>query len=112
MILPVLFLPPVFLIGFNMLKDVYSEMLLTFKGPEFYVNTPEETRSDVFISEVKNFVELASKITGFSLKLSDYGIAEIDLNKIADIAINDGAAAINPKLFNRENIIDILKECL
>ena len=96
----------------DVLADVYAEMLLTFKGPEFYVKTPDQNKADVFISEVKNFVELASKISGFSLKLSDYGIAEIDLDKIADIAINDGAAAINPKLFTRKNIVEILKECM
>ncbi len=96
----------------DVLNDVYSEMLLTFKGPEVYVNTPENNRAQMFIDEVKNFVNLASQVSGFSLKLSEYGITESDLNNIANIAINDGASAINPKLFTRANIINILKECL
>lgn len=96
----------------NVLADVYAEMLLAFKGPEVYVNTPETERAKLFISEIEQFVKMASSTTGFSLKLSDYGVSEIDLPAIANIAINDGAAAINPKLFTRENIVAILKECM
>lgn len=96
----------------SVLSDVYSELLLHFKGAEVYCSVSESERSSTFISEVKQFVEMASLQTGFSLKLSNYGITETDLNKIANTAINDGAAAINPKLFTRENIVNILKECM
>lgn len=94
------------------LKDVYSELLLHFKGPEFYCSVEENLRSKTFIKEVKDFVSMLAKQTGFSIKLTDYGITEENLKDIANTAINDGAAAINPKLFTRNSVIEILKECM
>lgn len=101
-------------IKFNMenLKQEYAELLLHFKGAECYFLTPEEKRAFAFYTEVKQFVELASKLGNFSLKLSDYGITEADLPQIASHALNDGAAAINPKIFSQKDVINILKNCL
>lgn len=105
-------LPACIKFNLNVMAEKYSELLLHFKGPEFYVSILEDERPNAFYKEVKHFVEMASNITGFSLKLSDYGITEQDFSEIATFAINDGAAAINPKLFSRADVIEILEQCL
>ncbi len=96
----------------DVMAEEYSELLLYFKGPEYYVSIQADDRANAFVKAVKEFVDLASNLTGFSLKLSDYGVTENDLDAIADTAINDGASAVNPKLFTRKNVISILKEVL
>lgn len=101
-------------LNFNagVLQKLYSELLLYFKGPDFYVSILEDERANVFIKELKQFIEMASDLGGISLKLGDYGITEEHLEDIANNAVNDGAAAINPKLFTRNDVIKILKQCL
>lgn len=94
------------------LKNVYSELLLHFKGAEFYVSIPADERASTFVKEVKQFIELASNLSNFSLKLSSYGVTENDFEEIAQHALNDGAAAINPKTFNKADVVKILKQCL
>lgn len=96
----------------DVMSEEYSQLLLYFKGADYYVSIPEDDRPNAFVTAVKELVDMASNLTGFSLKLTDYGITENDLEDIANTAINDGASAINPKLFTRKNIISILKEVL
>ena len=96
----------------DVMSEEYSQLLLYFKGADYYVSIPEDDRPNAFVTAVKELVDMASNLTGFSLKLTDYGITENNLEDIANTAINDGASAINPKLFTRKNIISILKEVL
>ena len=96
----------------DVMSEEYSQLLLYFKGADYYVSIPEDDRPNALVTAVKELVDMASNLTGFSLKLTDYGITENNLEDIANTAINDGASAINPKLFTRKNIISILKEVL
>lgn len=48
-----------------------------------------------------------NQITGLPNKLE---ISDEDIEKVAKIAINDGAIIVNPKKANYEDIVEILKK--
>lgn len=104
-------LPACLKFNLNVMQNVYAELLLHFKGPEFYSTTIEDERANAFVKEVKQFIEMASNLTGFSLHLKDYGVNKNDFLNIANTAINDGASIINPKQFTKEDVVKILEEC-
>lgn len=90
----------------------YAELLNHFMGAEYFANIACENRAKSFVENVNTFVNNVSSVAGFSLHLADYGVTENQLESIAAIALNDGAAIINPKLFNKNDVINILKQCM
>ena len=88
----------------------YSQLLLYFTNEDTYATTKSNERAQKFIDEVESLILKLNEKTGLLLKLSDYGVKKEDLEKIAQTAITDGAAIVNQKRFNKEDVISILNE--
>lgn len=88
----------------------YSKLLLYFTNEDFYASTKPADRAKVLIEKIEELISSLQEKTGIILKLSDYGVKESDLETIAQKAITDGAAIVNPKKFNKDDVIEILKQ--
>jgi len=88
----------------------YSKLLLHLTNEDTFAYTKPNERAGLFIEKVGELVKHVASKTGFALKLNEYGVKEKDLQKIADKAINDGAAITNVKHFTQENAFQILRE--
>ena len=88
----------------------YSKLLLYFTNEDTFAYTKPNERAKLFIEKVSEFIGEVREKTGLNLKLSEYGVTEKDLPKIAEKAINDGAAIVNNKPFTADDVIEILKE--
>ena len=52
----------------DVMSEEYSQLLLYFKGADYYVSIPEDDRPNAFVTAVKELVDMASNLTGFSQK--------------------------------------------
>ncbi len=90
----------------------YSEMLLYLAGADVYASTPSEVRAEKSIDFVVDFEQKIQKISGISLRLSDYNVTKEHLPAIAKKALNDGASIVNKKTLTEQNVMDILIKSL
>lgn len=88
----------------------YSNLLLYFTNEETYANAQPNERAKLLIKKVEEMANRIHEKTGLMIKLSEYGVKEEDLEKIALKAIDDGAAIVNQKKFTKDDVIAILKE--
>lgn len=103
-------LPYVMEYNLDKLEKEYAELLVYFVSEEEYVNTPKEERAQRTIKEVKKLIEKLNKTAGLPTRLKDVKIEKEDLEKVAKIAINDGAIIVNPKQAKEKDIIKILEK--
>lgn len=92
--------------------ELYAELLLHLAGDEVFANTLKENRCEKSIEYLENMLKEINKITGMGICLSDYGVVGADIDKIANVAQNDGAILVNKKHVTKEDIINILKKCI
>lgn len=71
-------------------------------------NQTDQACADFVISEIKAL----SKIVGIPEKLSDLGLKEVDLDKLAENSLLDACAGANPYLPTKEATIEMFKEIL
>lgn len=102
-------LPYVLEYNLDVLKDKYAELLPYFVSEENYIGTPKEQRGKRTIEEVRKLLVRLNKIAGLPINLRDGKIEKEKLQKIAQIAINDGAIIVNPKVAEEKDILEILK---
>lgn len=102
-------LPYVLEYNLDVLEDKYAELLPYFVSEEDYISTPKEQRGKRTIEEVKKLLAKLNKIAGLPINLRDGKLEKEELEKIAKVAINDGAIIVNPKAAEEKDIIEILK---
>lgn len=102
-------LPYVMEYNLDVLEDKYAQLLPYFVSEEDYMSTPKEQRAKRTIEEVKRLLVRLNKIAGLPINLRDGKVEKEELEKIAKIAINDGAIIVNPKAAEEKDIIEILK---
>lgn len=103
-------LPYVMEYNLDKLKNEYAELLICIISEEEYINTRKEKRAERTIEEIKKMIEKLNTIAGLPAKLRDAKVVKDDFEKIAKIAINDGAIIVNPKAVEEQDIIKILEE--
>lgn len=103
-------LPYVMEYNLDKLKNEYAELLIYIISEEEYVNTKKEKRAERTIEEIKKMMEKLNTIAGLPTKLRDTKVEKDDFEKVAKIAINDGAIIVNPKAVEEQDIIKILEE--
>ena len=91
-------------------EEDYSRILLAFSGPEIYSETPKNKRGQKCIDEVREYISELNKISGLPIRLREVGVKPEDFEKIANTAINDGAAIVNPVEVTFDRVMDILKK--
>lgn len=92
--------------------DLYGDLLLYFAGEEVFASTSKQDRCTKSIEYLENLLKEINKITGMGICLSDYGVTNADIEKIASVAQNDGAIIVNKKHVLKEDIIKILEKCI
>jgi alcohol dehydrogenase len=90
----------------------YGELLLHLAGPDVYARTPKAERAEASIAAVRALLEWLNERTGQPLTLSECGVTEKQLPKIAKVAADDGAIAFNPRDANVDEILAVLKAAL
>lgn len=88
-------------------KNEYANLLFFLADEETYIKTLKEERANKTIEIIKEWINKLNQMTGLPNKLQ---ISDEDIEKVAKIAINDGAIIVNPKKANYEDIVEILKK--
>lgn len=102
-------LPHCMELNLSLCEEGYSRILLAFSGPEIYSETPKNQRGKRCIEEIQDYILELNKISGLPIRLRDVGVRKEDFETIAQTAINDGAAIVNPVEVTFDRVIDILK---
>jgi alcohol dehydrogenase len=90
----------------------YGELLLHLAGPDVYARTPKADRPAAAIAAVRDLLDWLHERTGQPVTLSECGVTEAQLAKIAKVAADDGAIAFNAKDATREELLTVLKAAL
>ena len=77
-------------------------------GMEAASSVPVEQRAQAMVDAVGHLTEQLHRLAGLHLRLSDLGVMEKDLERVADTALNDGALIVNPAALDRERVLDLL----
>lgn len=100
-------LPYVLEYNLDVCKNEYANLLFFLADEETYIKILKEERANKTIEIIKEWINKLNQITGLPNKLE---ISDEDIEKVAKIAINDGAIIVNPKKANYEDIVEILKK--
>ena len=100
-------LPYVLEYNLDVCKNEYDKLLFFLADEETYIKTLKEERANKTIEIIKEWINKLNQMTGLPNKLE---ISDEDIEKVAKIAINDGAIIVNPKKANYEDIVEILKK--
>ena len=103
-------LPWVMEYNLDKLEKEYAELLAYIVSEEEYMNTPKELRAKRTIEEIRKLLIKLNKISGLPISLKDAKVEKSDLEKVAQIAINDGAMIVNPKPAGEKDIMTILEK--
>jgi alcohol dehydrogenase len=90
----------------------YGELLLHLAGPDVYARTPKPERAQASLEAVRALLDWLHERSGQPITLSECGVTEKQLPKIAKVAADDGAIAMNPKDASVDEILEILKAAL
>lgn len=90
----------------------YAELLPCMIGWEAAAAVPEADRAKKLIRAVEDLAAQLHQASGLPLRLRDVGVAEEALPQVADGALNDGALIVNPIIFDREQVLDILRAAM
>jgi len=95
---------------FNLAKarDVLSDMLLVLAGPEVFAATPKKQRAEKSIAAVRDLIKTLNRTSGLPVCLEQAGVPKNKLEKVARIAVGDGAANFNPIEIEYEDALNIL----
>ena len=93
-------------------REEYERLFLAFAGAEEYVKVEKSKRAEAFIDAIEDFLSSVSKKADMSLKLSSYNVDPKCFEAVAALSINDGAIIVNPRECSRDEVIEILKQCL
>ena len=99
-------LPYVLEYNLDVCKNEYANLLFFLADEETYIKTLKEERANKTIEIIKEWINKLNQMTGLPNKLE---ISDEYIEKVAKIAINDGAIIVNPKKANYEDIVEILK---
>ena len=102
-------LPYVMMYQYPKLRPLYAEMLVYLAGPDIYAATPEEKRGRETIRTIMIMKRRLHKICYLPEKLSEAGVSRADFDRIASLAIDDGAMIVNPVAANKQDILKILE---
>ena len=100
-------LPYVLEYNLDVCKNEYANLLFFLADEETYIKTLKEERANKTIEIIKEWINKLNQMTGLPNKLE---ISDEDIEKVAKIAINDGAIIVNPKKANYEDIVEILRK--
>ncbi len=90
-------------------KEYIESLLLHLAGPEVYVQTPPAERAAKTIATIRSMTAELKKLSGLPVRLSEAGVPEDKLERIAQTALNDGAVAFSPVEVSLTEALGVLK---
>jgi alcohol dehydrogenase len=90
----------------------YGELLLHLAGPDVFARTPKPERPEASLEAVRALLGWLAERSGQPVTLSECGVTEKQLPKIAKAAADDGAIAFNPKDASVDEILGVLKAAM
>ncbi len=103
-------LPEVMRFNMPKVKNLYAELLLPLTDAETFASVPEDQRAEKTIEIIENLNQQLHKLTNMPITLSQAGVDQNELDKIAEKAINDGAMSTNPLNFDKQTVLTLLKQ--
>lgn len=103
-------LPYVMMYQYQKLKPLYAELLIYLAGPDVYAATPEENRAKESIRTIMRMKHRLHKICYLPEKLREVGVVRADFERIAQLAVDDGAILVNPVSADKQDILHILEK--
>lgn len=105
-----LFLPYVLEYNMDVNGDRIGELLLPLAGADVYAATPRHERAQKTIATVRALRDELFERCKLPRTLKETGkVQESQLERIADLAINDGSIVFNPKEADRDELLGVLR---
>ncbi len=105
-----LFLPFGLEYNLDLIRDNLAELLLPFGGIEEYVRTPAAQRAERVIQLIREMQKTLNECCQMPLTLKDAGVKEGDLEKIAQVTIDDASLTFNPRELDYNDALAVLKK--
>ncbi|MDY2629320.1 MAG: iron-containing alcohol dehydrogenase [Lachnospiraceae bacterium] len=102
-------LPYVMMYQYPRMKSLYAEMLVYLAGPDVYAAAPEEKRGREAIRTIMIMKHRLHRICHLPEKLREVGVTRADFERIAQLAVDDGAMIVNPVAADKQDIMKILE---
>lgn len=96
--------------NFDILEDLYGELLFYLEGAELYAGTPKEERGRKTISCIRRMISEFHENCGLPMRLSETKARRDDFEKVAQAAMKDGAMIVNPKQVGPKDVLNILEK--
>lgn len=90
-------------------SDRIAGLLLPLVGEEAYVRVSPSDRAMEAIAAIRNLSSVLKGLAGIPTRLRDAGVSEEKLETVAQVTINDGAIAFNPKAMDYDDALRTLK---
>lgn len=103
-------LPYVMMYQYPKLNPLYEQMLVYLAGPDVYAATPEEKRGKEAIRTIMIMKRRLHRICYLPEKLREVGVTRADFERIAQLAVDDGAMIVNPVSADKQDILKILEK--
>lgn len=105
-----LYLPYVLEYNLDTIRQPLGELLLYLDGPEVYANTPASRRAEASISSIRRLRDALYKHCKLPRTLKETGkVEESQLDRIAQVALDDGSIMFNPKEVSLEDARAVLQ---
>lgn len=104
-------LPYVMELNFDKCKKYYGELLYFVAPEKVEKGQTDDQKATLFIEEIKNLLSILKEKTGLPNKLSDTGrVLKENFNEIAEKALADGSAMVNPVPLTIERVCELLEK--
>ena len=91
-------------------REMIGELLLPLSGPDVFAQTPSAKRAEAAIARIRTIRDDLHRLAGLPRTLAETGkVARTDLVRIADLCVDDGALAMNPKDVSRKEALAVLE---
>lgn len=105
------FLPYVLEYNLEQIREPLSELLLHLAGPEIYAMTPKSQRAEESIATIRKLRDDLHRHCQLPRTLQETGkVEKSQLDRIAQMAIDDGAIMFNPKETSLEDARAVLEK--
>ena len=106
-----LFLPYALEYNLEEIREPLSELLLHLAGPEIYAMTPKSQRAEESIATIRKLRDDLHRHCGLPRTLQETGkVEKSQLDRIAQMAIDDGSIMFNPKEASLEDARAVLEK--
>lgn len=90
----------------------YARLLPEMVGWEKAAAIPAQMRGEAMVQAVADLLVQLSACAGLPLRLSEAGVEDQQLPRVAETAVNDGALIVNPRAMSVQQVLELLRGAL